>query len=231
MFVFSEKVRQICWIFADSEDYVNVRLRSYSFKATKEVCKFFNWVTRDFYNTVKGAVAGKTTEKDKIAKFVDYIFGYNSASESGMFNNQNDYVVEPEGTTYMKEFQAISEYLISGTEIPAEYSAYCKWETGVTGVGSVGYCVTDYGVHIVMVTNVFEDTLYEIAYASTDANKLKDIIINYEKGETLYDYIKENLESAEKNNVMISYQNNFIGIYGEEAITLNNGVIDAMFPN
>ncbi len=183
---------------------------------------------QEFLAEVTGAVSEKTTEKDKIAKFVDYIFGYNSASETGMFNNENDYVVEPEGTKYMKEFQAVSEYLISGTDIPSDYVDYCG-ANEYGKIGDIGVCVTDYGVHIVMVTNIFKDDLYLAAYESDSVDSLKAITINWENGDNLYDYIKESLESAEKNNVMTSYQSNFIDIYGEESITLNNGVIDAMF--
>lgn len=183
---------------------------------------------REFFAEVSGAVSAKTTEKDKIAKFVDYIFGYNSASETGMFNNENDYVVEPEGTKYMKEFQVLSEYLISGTTIPSDYAEYCG-ATEHGKIGDIGVCVTDYGVHIVMVTNIFKDDLYLAAYESDSVDSLKAITINWENGDNLYDYIKESLESAEKNNVMTSYQSNFIDIYGEESITLNNGVIDDMF--
>ena len=178
-----------------------------------------------FFDNVETAIDGKTETKDKIAKFVDYIFGYNSASETGMFNNENDYVVEPDGSKYMDEFQALSEYLIYGVEIPDELKEYCN-ASAYGHIGDIGICVTDYGVHVVMVTNIFEDTQFASA---TNAESLKSIIIDHEDGDNLYDYIKDSLVAAEKNNVMTSYQSNFIDIHGESSITLNEGVINAIF--
>lgn len=184
----------------------------------------------EFANIVANAVNAETSKETKIAKFVDYIFGYNNADESGMFNNENDYVVEPGAGTYKEEFQALCEYLISGTEIPEELTAYCTALTEVGEIGSMGWCVTDYGVHVIMVTNIFDKQVNEDGYYTvSDAAGLKNIIIDYSDGETVYDYIKDYLIEAEKTNVMTSYQNNFISIYGDESIVLNNGVIDAIF--
>lgn len=184
----------------------------------------------EFANIVAGAVNKAESVDAKIAKFVDFIFGYNNADESGMFNNANDYVVDPENDKYMPEFQALCEYLISGTEIPEDVKDYCTALTEIGEIGSMGWCVTDYGVHVVMVTNIFNKQVDENGYyTATDCEGLKKVILNYADNETLYDYIKNSLVEAEKNNVMISYQNNFIDIHGEEAIELNDDVINAMF--
>ena len=183
----------------------------------------------NFLSEVIQAVNAKSELKDKISKFVDYIFGYNAAEETGMFNNENDYVIEPDGTKYMAEFQAVSEYLISGKALPSDIDPLNFDISEGTGLGKVGFCITDYGVHLVMATNVFSDDLYAAAESARTADSLKAIIINNEKGSNLYDYIKDSIIAAEKNNVMTSYQSNFIDIYGESSITLNNGVIDAIF--
>lgn len=202
-----------------NKDLIDWRDSKYDATTTVEIN------AQDFFNKVVTAVNGKSETKDKIAKFVDYIFGYNSASESGMFNNENDYVVEPDGTKYMDEFQAVSEYLIYGAQIPTELQEYCSVTT-YGNIGDIGVCVTDYGVHVIMVTNIFEDTIFASA---TNAESLKSIIIDNEDGDNLYDYIKDSLVAAEKNNVMTSYQSNFIDIYGESSITVNEGVVNAIF--
>jgi hypothetical protein len=194
----------------------------------------------EFASKVAEKLSTIESVKDKILKFEDFIFGYNAAEESGMFNNQYDYVVEPEGSKYMAEFQAMSEYLITGVasdkynEFLADGS--CIVVAGTPGeLGAVGVCVTDYGIHVVMATKIYDDQTLECDYVNksgakvSTAEDLKDVILDYSTGDNLYDYIKESLESAEKNNVMTSYQSNFIDIYGEESITLNEGVIDAMF--
>ncbi len=178
---------------------------------------------------VSVAVDAKTTEQDKIAKFVDYIFGYNNADESGMFNNENDYVIEPEGKTYMEEFQAISEWLITGTA-PAGFTDGGLISATAGEIGSMGVCVTDYGAHLVMVTNIFAKSVgADGFYAASSAEDLKGIIIDYEDGTTIYSYIYDKLLEAEKTNVMNSYQTNFIDIHGESSIKLNDGVINAIF--
>ncbi len=188
-----------------------------------------------FANKVKTAVEGSANDtlEKKISKFVDYIFGYNNASESGMFNNENDYVIKPDDNTYMEEFQDMCEWLITGVA-PTDFTDGGLISSEAGKVGSMGICVTDYGAHIIMVTNIFssqtiQDGANKGRYNVTTADDLKNIIIDYEDSSNLYEHIYDTLKGAEETNVMNNYQANFIDIYGEQSIKVNEGVINAIF--
>lgn len=181
------------------------------------------------FDIIRSDVLSKTTDKEKLDKFTDYIFGYSNASDSGMFNNAYDYTVKAEENTYMEEFTNICQYLISGKELPdtLNYGVYGD-ETGK--VGSMGWCITDYGVHLVMISHIANaKTNAEGYYIVDNAGALKEILIGDTEQTTLFDYIHEALKSAKETDTISKYQKNIIDVEGKDSLWVNNSIVNEMF--
>lgn len=99
-----------------------------------------NFLT-DFSNGDASVISSSADYSDEVKTFVELIFAY--GQDDGMFNNTNDYIVAPEpvmggSETYVAEFAAAARDL--------------------TQAGQITYCVTDFGLHIMLCTEVIPVT-------------------------------------------------------------------------
>lgn len=142
------------------------------------------------------AITDNDTAKARINKFVNYIFGY--GEDTGMFNNEVDYLVSPEGNSWYEDFTTVSQELIKNVE---------------EGTGNdIGWSVTPYGVHVVMVTYV------PVLRANGDKYLTLDTVLNVVTGKTVRDVIRDKLSAANDaatensftKDIINQYENSFV---------------------
>ena len=184
----------------------------------------------DFFDVIREDVNSQADVKAKLAKFADYIYGYSNPSDSGMFNNTFDYTVEPDESKYMEEFTNICLYLVSGKELPENDANYGVYGDAIGEVGSMAWCVTDYGVHLVMISYIADANTDEDGYyIANTANDLKNIEIGDTDHTTLYDYIHDTLKGAKETSVIANYQQQLVENKAKGAVTVNTDVVNAFF--
>ena len=156
-----------------------------------------NLSINDFMNKVVSLVNAQETEAAKIQKFIDLIFAY--GDDPGMFNNENDYFVSPvdDENSWVEDFRNVSQVLIAGdgSERYAEYKSNIlplDVADKKTGLLSMGYAGSTYGMHLIMVTY--------IPALNADENGVVglDTVVNYLNGKTLKDLISDNLKEEQK---------------------------------
>ena len=187
-----------------------------------------------FFNKVVDEINAQTTIGDKLTKFENFIFGYSFAGDSGMFNNDVDYSVKGEDeSSYMGEFTAICQKLMMDKDSEdysenVDYGVYTAGEIGK--VGAMGWCITDYGVHLVIVTNLYQDINVDKDVSDVTVDDLKEIVLdNNNPDVTLYSYLKDSLVSNKKTNIINNYEVNFIQNVKDEAVVIDNSVISRTF--
>lgn len=189
----------------------------------------------DFFKLLVDQVNAKSTIGDKLEMFENLIFGYSNPKDSGMFNNNADYSVKGEDeSSYVEEFTAICQKLMMNKDLPAGFDGGVYGVDADMGkVGAMGWCVTDYGIHLVIVTNLYKNDNVDGAtgeYIATSAQDLKNIILdNNDPDTTLYSYIKDSLLNNKKTNIINNYEINFILSVKEDAIKVEQTVIDRTF--
>lgn len=156
-----------------------------------------NLSINEFMNRVVNLVNAQETEAAKIQKFIDLIFAY--GDDPGMFNNENDYFVSPvdDENSWVEDFRNVSQVLIAGdgSERYAEYKSNIlplDVADKKTGLLSMGYAGSTYGMHLIMVTY--------IPALNADENGVVglDTVVNYLNGKTLKDLISDNLKEEQK---------------------------------
>lgn len=187
-----------------------------------------------FFNKVVDEINAQSTIGDKLTKFENFIFGYSFAGDSGMFNNDVDYKVKGEDeSSYMGEFTAICQKLMMDKDSEdysenVDYGVYTAGEIGK--VGAMGWCITDYGVHLVIVTNLYQDINVDKDVSDVTVDDLKEIVLdNNNPDVTLYSYLKDSLVSNKKTNIINNYEVNFIQNVKDEAVVIDNSVISRTF--
>ncbi|MBQ2715023.1 MAG: hypothetical protein IJF76_05295, partial [Clostridia bacterium] len=184
---------------------------------------------KEFFKVVREAVLAEADDAAKLAKFTDYIFGYSNPDDSGMFNNAYDYTVKKDEDSYMEEFTNICQYLISGKTLPADGN-YGVYGDATGKVGSMGWCITDYGVHLVMISHIANAGVDENGYyIANSAAELKEILIGDTERTSLYDYIYETLKNAKETDAISKYHKNIIDVEGKDALWKNVDIINQMF--
>jgi len=141
-----------------------------------------------------------TTLKEKLEKYIDWTYLVND--DPGVFTalseEKPDYLVTPEGEK--------SDYVTEFTELAR--SLYEKGE-GAYGLNpdELSYCVTDFGIHLIMVSYIPFDYLHkqgsdEIAVdVENDRNLLTlNAVIDPIEGTTLKEYIEETLKDEKGEN-------------------------------
>lgn len=189
----------------------------------------------EFFQLLVDEINSEATIGDKLTKFENFIFGYSNPSDAGMFNNDVDYTVKGEDeASYVEEFTAICQKLMMNKDLPAGFDGGIYGvDVDMGKVGAMGWCVTDYGIHLVIVTNLYKNDDVDGStgeYIATTAEDLKQVILdNNNPDVTLYSYIKDSLLSAKKTNIINNYETNFILSVKEEAIVINESVIKTTF--
>lgn len=188
-----------------------------------------------FFQKLVDEINAQQTIADKLAKFENFIFGYSYAEDGGMFNNDVDYTVKGEDEkSYMGEFTAVCQKLMMNKDTEKYEGNYGVYTTGDIGkVGAMGWCITDYGVHLVIVTNLYQNENVDKATGEYDvqsAEDLKNIVLdNNNPDVTLYSYIKDTLLANKKTNIVNNYEINFIQNVKEEAVVVKEDVIKRTF--
>lgn len=188
-----------------------------------------------FFQKLVDEINAQQTIADKLAKFENFIFGYSYAEDGGMFNNDVDYTVKGEDEkSYMGEFTAVCQKLMMNKDTEKYEGNYGVYTTGDIGkVGAMGWCITDYGVHLVIVTNLYQSENVDKATGEYDvqsAEDLKNIVLdNNNPDVTLYSYIKDTLLANKKTNIVNNYEINFIQNVKEEAVVVKEDVIKRTF--
>ena len=150
--------------------------------------------------------------KERIDKFVNMIYGYAYVDNADSF--AGNLFVSPSSknsSTYVTEFQDLCNSLIEGTLIGETTSSQIN-PVYSSGEGSMGWCISDYGVHIVMVSYI------PAAGANSENIVSLDKVVDYEKQTTLYDVIYDSLYAAAKSDKESNYQKNFLEA-NEDCIT------------
>lgn len=156
--------------------------------------------------TTKLDAATSFEEKREIATQYVYMVNddtgmYNTSSNNAITGNGNGYLISPHetDTTYVEEFSKMGRELVNN------------------GLGSYGYCVTDYGIHFMFVSYIPYDTT--VSGVADDLIPL-DYIVYYgrsddenDKNKTLRDVIVADLKSK---NTEARYQ-----IAAQNAIAAN----------
>lgn len=187
-----------------------------------------------FFQKIVDDINAQATIDEKLTKFENFIFGYSHAEDSGMFNNEVDYTVKGEDeSSYVEEFTAICQKLMMGKALPTDFDGGIYGnDDDMCKVGAMGWCVSDYGIHLVIVTNLYQTNVDVTTgeYLATSANDLKSIVLdNNHPDVTLYSYIKDTLLANKKANIVNNYEINFIQNVKDEAIVINEGVITRTF--
>lgn len=186
-----------------------------------------------FFQKIVDDINAQQTIADKLNKFENFIFGYSHAEDSGMFNNDVDYTVKGEDeTSYVDEFTAICQKLMMGKELPNGFDGGVYDEANIGKVGAMGWCVSDYGIHLVIVTNLYQADVDATTgeYDVESAEDLKSIVLdNNNPDVTLYSYIKDALLANKKTNIVNNYEINFVRNVKEEAVVIKEDVIKRTF--
>ena len=157
-------------------------------KATNiQTGKETNLSPMDIYNELVGLMTGKSDEA-KTQIFKDYIYTYNE--DTGNMNADYYYVIGKDSSRMVDTFTETSREL---------------WDNGNGEYGSIDYCVSEYGVHIIFyagpVTNAFTISDPDNFNLNTDnmdelteiVNTLKNTYLNAFNNKTLFDKVYEEL--------------------------------------
>lgn len=157
-------------------------------KATNiQTGKETNLSPMDIYNELVGLMTGKSDEA-KTQIFKDYIYTYNE--DTGNMNADYCYVIGKDSSRMVDTFTETSRKL---------------WDNGKGEYGSIDYCVSEYGVHIIFyagpVTNAFTISDPDNFNLNTDnidelteiVNTLKNTYLNAFNNKTLFDKVYEEL--------------------------------------
>ena len=166
----------------------------------------------DILARIKADVDAATTTEGKIKAFESWIYKVND--DSGIFNS-NGYLIKPEGqkSSYVDSFTALGRELIvagdsanwsvSDARIAELQDADVKGSELIVNDNGITYCVSTYGIHIMMVhyRGVTSDEL------ATSDKLSGDRYINYlsDKPLTVYEPIKQNLISEKGANAYNTY--------------------------
>ena len=159
---------------------------------------FYTEILAEIGTTVPAITDGDAA-KERINKFVNYIFGY--GEDTGMFNNEIDYLVAPENNSWYEDFTKVSQQLIKSCE-----------QDGASAV-DIGWSITPYGVHVVMVTYV--PMLHD---ADGDKYYTLDTVVNTITGKTIEDVIRDKLEDAKNSSTEITFQKEIINEYKDDFV-------------
>ena len=141
----------------------------------------------DIYNQLQSKMTGVSDDK-KTEIFQDYIYTYNE--DTGNMNAEYCYVIGKDNSQMVESFTETSREL---------------WDNGNGEYGSIGYCVSEYGVHIIfyagVITNPFTITdPNTFNLDTTDQSKLTEIVtiiqntlLNQFNNKTLFDKVYEEL--------------------------------------
>lgn len=136
-------------------------------------------------NSQMSSLKGQSAER----KFESLIFKYNT--DPGIFNNVNGY-----GMQYTPENLASSGYMTEFTQ-----TAFELYEQGV--LGAIKTAVTDYGVHVIMLSSVVKNGVRELGeYTSVFKDGLHDT--TYEKA------LRKELTDKKKEEAFTNYQNKIL---------------------
>lgn len=187
-----------------------------------------------FFQKIVDEIDAQATTADKLDKFENFIFGYSHAEDSGMFNNDVDYTVKGEDeSSYMEEFTAICQKLMMNKPLPEGFvGGIYGADTDMEKVGAMGWCITDYGVHLVIVTNLYQADVDATTgeYNVSSADDLKTIVLdNNDPDVTMYSYIRDILLANKKTNIVNNYEVNFIQSVKDEAVVIDEAVITRTF--
>ena len=141
----------------------------------------------DIYNQLTSAMTGVSDDK-KTEIFKDYIYTYNE--DTGNMNAEYCYVIGKDNSQMVESFTEVSREL---------------WDNGNGEYGSIGYCISEYGVHIIFyagpVTNAFSisnpdnfnlDTS-NLEELSEIVNTIQNTYLNEFNNKTLFDKVYEEL--------------------------------------
>ena len=141
----------------------------------------------DIYNQLTSEMTGVSDDK-KTQIFKDYIYTYNE--DTGNMNADYCYVIGKNDSQMVDSFTETSREL---------------WDNGNGEYGSIGYCVSEYGVHIIFyagpVTNAFtisDPDNFNLDTANFDelteiVNTIQNTYLNVFNNKTLFDKIYEEL--------------------------------------
>ncbi|MDR3318447.1 MAG: hypothetical protein LBS99_03335 [Clostridiales bacterium] len=153
----------------------------------------------EVFAEVKGALSSYAGTSRAESIFEDLIFKYNT--DPGIFNNAKGYGLRRNDTSsYMQEFT------------DAAYELYDSYIDGDIKLGAVygKPVITDYGVHIMMLSSVLETGTVNLG----DATSVNPILVFYkdENGvsqtrfETYYDLIKAEIKTERETDAFNNYQ-------------------------
>lgn len=141
----------------------------------------------DIYNQLTSEMTGVSDDK-KTEIFKDYIYTYNE--DTGNMNAEYCYVIGKDNSQMVDSFTEVSREL---------------WDNGNGEYGSIGYCISEYGVHIIFyagpVTNAFSisnpdnfnlDTS-NLEELSEIVNTIQNTYLNEFNNKTLFDKVYEEL--------------------------------------
>ncbi len=146
-----------------------------------------------------------TTLEDLIKVYEDWTFLVNedAGAFKGIISDSTDYLVSPEGksSTYVTEFTDLSRGLFE-LGVGAYGGVTGAIVDGITIINynaDLTYCVTDYGVHIVLVSEIPFDYAVDKNTNQVTVNDegmpLKTLDYNVNDEETIRDIIRETLEN------------------------------------
>jgi hypothetical protein len=132
-----------------------------------------------------GSAAGNATLAD--SRFTDLIFKWNT--DPGIFNNALGYGLRyGEASSYMKEFEDTCN------ELYEEYLAH-----GEQAIGMIKECVTDYGVHFIMLSSVVGTSTLTLESATDASGKT-----------TVREQLYDSLLNSAKEKAFTSYQQTLV---------------------
>lgn len=181
----------------------------------------------------------------KIKAFEKWV--YRVSDDTGMFDdnkNIKQYLITPDGrdSEYVEEFTALSRKLISEAGLggykvdlsdPTVAAEAKKDGYAVDAETGIAYCVTSYGIHIMMVS--------QIPYTGADAGAISlESIVNlvqqhdedftdnqyFFKTETLKEYFKDKIFTDLTYEVYSKEENAFFKEYQDSSISVNKGVLN-----
>lgn len=160
-----------------------------------------NIVERDLFGTggiyaeLQAALSGAASAAEKLQIFDNYKYMYND--DPGIMNNEVGYLIPPEGVR--------SNFYASFVELGrALYDADPTIGNALID-GTLAYCYTDYGVHILMISMM--------PFSEVELENGGSFDIDYEldlKGTTLEKIIKDKLEEQAKNKAYENFAKAYI---------------------
>ncbi len=148
--------------------------------------------------TDASSVADRKAILEKFRKWI-YMCNEDDGAFTSLSNNEIGYSLSTSESTYVENFTALSRALAYGTA-----AEKAEWNVVGSGVGSYGYCYTEYGIHVIMLSGyAFDkstatdlgDDLYAVSLDEvTDIWDYKEATSSEELTEgTLACYIKDSL--------------------------------------